>query len=158
MRKRDGERSASVNPKPGRAAVRAVDADAAAFVRARRPKPSKLAADPGVVAITRPVTYWDNLGWKDTLAKPANTDLQRRYAAKGMAGGLPLAGVTGRADVMDSIHGGGLELRMESHPLLSDAAAGQIRVERLLLDLQNRGGDVVDAIRRGQPGRIFREQ
>ena len=28
--------------------------------------------------------------------------------AKGMAGGLPLAGVTGRAEMMDAVHGGGL--------------------------------------------------
>jgi hypothetical protein len=46
----------------------------------------KLARDPGVVAITRPVTYWDDLGWKDTLAKPANTALQRAYAQRKFTG------------------------------------------------------------------------
>jgi len=40
------------------------------------------AQDPNVVAISRPVTYWDSLGWRDTLARPANTDLQRAYAAR----------------------------------------------------------------------------
>ena len=39
-----------------------------------------------LVVISRPVTYWDRLGWKDTLALPANTDLQRAYARKGLAG------------------------------------------------------------------------
>jgi hypothetical protein len=45
-----------------------------------------LAKEPGIVAISRPVTYWDRLGWKDTLAREENTDLQRAYAAKGGAG------------------------------------------------------------------------
>lgn len=42
----------------------------------------RLAQDPNVVAISRPVTYWDSLGWRDTLARPANTALQRAYAAR----------------------------------------------------------------------------
>ena len=36
---------------------------------------------PGVVALTLPVTYWDYLGWKDTLALPAFAERQRGYAA-----------------------------------------------------------------------------
>lgn len=46
----------------------------------------KYANDANVVVITRPVTYWDGLGWKDTLAREDNTDLQRAYARRGMAG------------------------------------------------------------------------
>lgn len=46
----------------------------------------ELARRPDVVAITRPVTYWDRLGWKDTLAREDNTALQRSYAAKGGEG------------------------------------------------------------------------
>ncbi len=46
----------------------------------------KLARDPGIVAIARPVTYWDRLGWKDTLAREDNTALQRAYAARGLGG------------------------------------------------------------------------
>src|SRR5207253_7009115 len=42
----------------------------------------RFAREPNVVAISRPVAYWDSLGWRDTLARPANTDLQRRYAAR----------------------------------------------------------------------------
>jgi hypothetical protein len=45
-----------------------------------------LARNPDVVAITRPVTYWDRLGWKDTLARPENTDRQRAYAERGGEG------------------------------------------------------------------------
>ena len=47
---------------------------------------AKLASDPGLVVVTRPVTYWDRLGWKDTLAREENTTLQRAYADRGLAG------------------------------------------------------------------------
>lgn len=33
-----------------------------------------------VIALTFPVTYWDYLGWKDTLAKPEHDARQRAYA------------------------------------------------------------------------------
>jgi len=46
----------------------------------------RLAKDDSLLVISRPVTYWDRLGWKDTLARPENTDLQRSYASKGNAG------------------------------------------------------------------------
>ena len=46
----------------------------------------RLAKDRSLLVITRPVTYWDRLGWKDTLAREANSRLQRDYAAKGNAG------------------------------------------------------------------------
>ncbi len=34
-----------------------------------------------VLAISMPVDYWDYLGWKDTLASPANSQRQREYAS-----------------------------------------------------------------------------
>jgi len=40
----------------------------------------ELAQDPGVVALSLPIDYWDYLGWKDTLAKPRHTARQRGYA------------------------------------------------------------------------------
>ncbi len=46
----------------------------------------KLNLDPGLVVISKPVDYWDRLGWKDTFAKPSNSDLQRTYARRGLAG------------------------------------------------------------------------
>ena len=46
----------------------------------------KLATDPSLVVIARPVTYWDRLGWKDTLAPEVNTALQQAYARRGLAG------------------------------------------------------------------------
>lgn len=46
----------------------------------------KLSKEPNIVALVRPVTYWDRLGWKDTLAREENTRLQRRYADRGGVG------------------------------------------------------------------------
>lgn len=40
----------------------------------------ELAKDPGVVALTLPVTYWDYLGWKDTLGRDNFTKRQKFYA------------------------------------------------------------------------------
>ncbi len=36
--------------------------------------------DKDVLALAWHVDYWDYLGWKDTFAKPDNTDRQRRYS------------------------------------------------------------------------------
>ncbi len=46
----------------------------------------KLAQSPDLVVIARPVTYWDRLGWKDTLAREGNTALQQDYARRGLEG------------------------------------------------------------------------
>ena len=46
--------------------------------------------------------------------------------AKGIAGGLPLAGVTGRAEIMDSIHSGGLGGTYGGSPVACAAALGAI--------------------------------
>lgn len=65
----------------------------------------KINRETAVVAISRPVTYWDRLGWKDTLARPENDDRQRRYATRGLPGGgvfTPEAVVQGRQAVIGS--------------------------------------------------------
>jgi len=46
--------------------------------------------------------------------------------AKAMAGGLPLAGVTGRAEIMDSVHTGGLGGTYGGNPVACAAALGTI--------------------------------
>ena len=46
--------------------------------------------------------------------------------AKGMAGGLPLAGVTGRAEMMDAVHAGGLGGTYGGNPVACAAAIGAI--------------------------------
>ncbi len=42
---------------------------------------NELSRDPGVIALTLPVTYWDYLGWKDTLASTSFTARQRPMRA-----------------------------------------------------------------------------
>ncbi len=46
--------------------------------------------------------------------------------AKGIAGGLPLSGVTGRAELMDAVHGGGLGGTYTGNPVACAAALGAI--------------------------------
>jgi 4-aminobutyrate aminotransferase / (S)-3-amino-2-methylpropionate transaminase / 5-aminovalerate transaminase len=46
--------------------------------------------------------------------------------AKGIAGGLPLAGVTGRAEIMDAVHPGGLGGTFGGNPLACEAALAAI--------------------------------
>jgi hypothetical protein len=41
----------------------------------------ELARRPDLLALSFPVTYWDYLGWKDTLAYPQYSERQREYAA-----------------------------------------------------------------------------
>ena len=51
-------------------------------------------------------------------------------AAKGIAGGLPLAAVTGRAELMDAVHAGGLGGTYGGNPLACAAALGAIEEMR----------------------------
>jgi 4-aminobutyrate aminotransferase/(S)-3-amino-2-methylpropionate transaminase len=50
--------------------------------------------------------------------------------AKGIAGGLPLAGVTGRADIMDTVHVGGLGGTYGGNPVACAAALAAIETMR----------------------------
>jgi 4-aminobutyrate aminotransferase/(S)-3-amino-2-methylpropionate transaminase len=60
--------------------------------------------------------------------------------AKGIAGGLPLAAVTGRAEIMDSVHVGGLGGTYGGNPVACAAALGAIE--------EMRDGDLNAAARR----------
>jgi hypothetical protein len=64
----------------------------------------KLAQRPDVIALSLPVTYWDMLGWKDTLASEANTRRQKAYAAEMGHGGVytPQIIIDGVLDVIGS--------------------------------------------------------
>ena len=50
--------------------------------------------------------------------------------AKGIAGGLPLSAVTGRAEIMDSVHAGGLGGTYGGNPVACAAALGAIATMR----------------------------
>ncbi|HEY4943754.1 MAG TPA: DUF1223 domain-containing protein [Rhizomicrobium sp.] len=64
----------------------------------------RLAQRPGVIAITLPITYWDMLGWKDTLATETNTRRQKSYATAMGHGGVytPQIVIDGVQDVVGS--------------------------------------------------------
>jgi hypothetical protein len=65
---------------------------------------SQLAERKDVLAMSLPVTYWDMLGWKDTLASEGNTRRQKAYAAAMGRGGIytPQMIVDGVTDVVGS--------------------------------------------------------
>ena len=70
--------------------------------------------------------------------------------AKGIAGGLPLAGITGRADVMDSVHTSGLGGTFGGNPLACAAALGvfeTIEAENLVARAQHIGTILGDSLR-----------
>jgi hypothetical protein len=64
----------------------------------------KLAQRPDVIALSLPITYWDMLGWKDTLASDVYTRRQKSYAAAMGHGGVytPQIIVDGVMDVVGS--------------------------------------------------------
>jgi hypothetical protein len=81
----------------------------------------ELARDPGVVAVTRPVTIWDRLGWKDNLARPENTRLQQVYGnkvARGSGVYTPQMVIGGRFGAVGSD-------RAEIKQIIGEVARGQ---------------------------------
>jgi hypothetical protein len=64
-----------------------------------------------VIAMSLPITYWDMLGWKDTLASDADTKRQKAYAQAMWRGGVytPQIIVDGVTDVV-----GGRDAQIES--------------------------------------------
>jgi hypothetical protein len=72
---------------------------------------AKLADRKDLIALSLPVTYWDMLGWKDTLASEGNTRRQKAYAQAMGRGGVytPQIVVDGVSDVV-----GSRELQVES--------------------------------------------
>jgi len=61
-----------------------------------------ISARPEILALSFGVTYWDNLGWKDTFAQKKFTDRQRDYAHGLGHGnvGTPQVVVNGRLDTV----------------------------------------------------------
>lgn len=65
---------------------------------------ARLAERKDVIALSLPITYWDMLGWKDTLGRDANTLRQKAYAAVMGRGGVytPQMIIDGTSDVVGS--------------------------------------------------------
>ncbi|CAN5381500.1 DUF1223 domain-containing protein [soil metagenome] len=89
---------------------------------------AKLADRPDVLALSFGVTYWDQLGWKDTFASKAYTDRQWAYA-KGLHHAqvwTPQVVVNGRTDVVGTklaeIEGAARKAPMAAGPALSVSA------------------------------------
>ncbi|MBM1170161.1 DUF1223 domain-containing protein [Microvirga arabica] len=74
----------------------------------------ELAQDPALIVLSLPVSYWDYMGWKDTLADPLFTARQKGYAlARGVrrvhtpelvVNGVLSSVGSARDQVMDAIH------------------------------------------------------
>jgi hypothetical protein len=63
---------------------------------------AQISSRPGILALSFGVTYWDDLGWKDTFAQSKFTDRQWAYA-RGLRHnnvGTPQVVVNGRTDVV----------------------------------------------------------
>ena len=70
--------------------------------------------------------------------------------AKGIAGGLPLAGITGRAEIMDSVHAAGLGGTFGGNPIACAAALGTfetMEAENLIARAQHIGAILGDSLR-----------
>ena len=66
------------------------------------------AARADVIALSFAVTYWDQLGWKDTFAQPAFTERQRAYQRSGQSDGVytPQVVINGRKALVGADRGG----------------------------------------------------
>ena len=96
----------------------------------------QLALRDDVIVISRPVTYWNRIGWEDTLSCEDNTDLQRAYARRGLDGRngvyTPQMVVDGRSGVVGSRTGDVTDLLETAlarpHPSIAISPEGQITV------------------------------
>jgi hypothetical protein len=116
-----GMAAAPARAEPVRAVVELFTSQGCGACRAADPILREFARQPGIVALTLPVTYWDYLGWKDTLALRPLTERQRAYARARGARQVFTPQVV--------VDGGGLAVG-------SDRAA----LDRLIRDASRRGG------------------
>ncbi len=114
----------------------------------------RLAQRPGVIALSLPITYWDMLGWKDSLASDANTRRQKAYAAAMGHGGVytPQIIVDGVADVVGSRAGAVEAAIAERRAELAqaDLARAQARTARVEADAE-RAADAAHAVPAAMP-------
>lgn len=105
---------------------------------------TKLASEPGIIALALHVDYWDYIGWKDKFGNPAFSERQRAYAHQ----------VGSKTIYTPQMIVGGVDQAIGSDP---DTVSGMIRrhqaaEQTVVLHLARSGGSVViDAAARVQP-------
>lgn len=124
---------------PLRAVVELFTSQGCAACRSADPVIGDLARQPGILALTLPVTYWDYLGWKDTLAqRPFG---ERQHAYSGVQGArqvyTPQAVVNGTASTVGSDRGALEKLLRESSGRggLPVPVRGEERDDRIVVDI-----------------------
>ena len=114
------------------------------------PALAKYSADNGIVFIADEVqTGFARTGHMFAVEEE-NVVPDIMVTAKGIAGGLPLAGITGRAEIMDSVHASGLGGTFGGNPLSCAAALGAIETmeaENLVVRAQHIGKILGDSLR-----------
>ena len=114
------------------------------------PALAKYSADNGIVFIADEVqTGFARTGHMFAVEEE-NVVPDMMVTAKGIAGGLPLAGITGRAEIMDSVHASGLGGTFGGNPLSCAAALGAletIEAENLVARAQHIGKILGDSLR-----------
>ena len=114
------------------------------------PALAKYSADNGIVFIADEVqTGFARTGHMFAVEEE-NVVPDMMVTAKGIAGGLPLAGITGRAEIMDSVHASGLGGTFGGNPLSCAAALGALETmeaENLVVRAQHIGKILGDSLR-----------
>jgi 4-aminobutyrate aminotransferase/(S)-3-amino-2-methylpropionate transaminase len=111
---------------------------------------AKYSADNGIVFIADEVqTGFARTGHMFAV-EDENVVPDIMVTAKGIAGGLPLAAITGRAEIMDSVHASGLGGTFGGNPIACAAALGALETmeeENLIARAQHIGQILGDSLR-----------
>ena len=114
------------------------------------PALAKYSADNGIVFIADEVqTGFARTGHMFAV-EDENVVPDIMVTAKGIAGGLPLAAITGRAEIMDSVHASGLGGTFGGNPIACAAALGALETmeeENLIARAQHIGQILGDSLR-----------
>src|SRR5579872_1586982 len=104
-----------------------------------------------VLAISLPITYWDMLGWKDTLANESNTRRQKAYARVLGRGGVytPQMIIDGVDDVVGSREAD-VETAIARHATQIAASAARLDAAEAARDARVAAQDAGNAARDAQ--------
>jgi 4-aminobutyrate aminotransferase/(S)-3-amino-2-methylpropionate transaminase len=117
------------------------------------PALSKYSTDKGIVFIADEVQTGFARTGNMFAVEHENVVPDMIVTAKGIAGGLPLAAVTGRAEIMDSVHVSGLGGTYGGNPIACAAALGvfeTMEAEKLVERANHVGKILGDALRQMQ--------